>query len=67
MDISTTGSLSVVWSDFTEDIKLGDRLSSSLIFLETLSGVCEREEPGLDRGEMVADGLFLWLKPCEEL
>lgn len=35
-----------------------------LIFLETLSGVCEREEPGLDRGEMVADGLFLCEDKC---
>lgn len=40
-----------VLSDLTADAELGEQTSSSLGFLEALSGVCERDDPGLERGE----------------
>lgn len=56
-----------VFSDLTEDAELGDWMSSSLGLLETPSGVWERDDSGLDRGELGADGFFHWLSPNEEL
>lgn len=56
-----------VCSDLTEDAELGDCPSSSLGLLEAPSGVCERDDPGLDRGELGADGFFHWLRPSVEL
>lgn len=66
--MEVTGALSeAVWSDLTEDAELGDWPSSSLGLLEDPSGVWQRDDPGLDRGELGADGLFHWPRPSKEL
>lgn len=52
------------WSaDFTSDLAVGavpeDSATSSLGFLVGLSGVCERDDPGLERGDRLrVDGFF---------
>lgn len=68
VSLEVTGALSeAVWSDLTEDAELGDNPSSSLGLLGAPSGVCERDDPGLDRGGLGADRFFHWLRPSEEL
>lgn len=49
----------LVLSDLTEDAELGETTSSSLGFLEALSGVSERDEPGLERGERLRVEAFI--------